>query len=73
VARQIQRPMRLTFDVIQPSELEAGTTGFTERITVVVDSGDPGGNSGEFERELCGFLREWYDGAKIKRDESGRR
>ena len=44
---------------------EDGMEGFTETVRISVESGDPGGNTGEFERQMLETLREWYDGAAI--------
>lgn len=41
---------------------DAGIGSFTDRITVIIESGDPGGLEGEFAKQLKDFLDEWYDG-----------
>ena len=53
------------FHIECPEELNAGLRGYSDDITLTVDSGDPGGKSGEFENDMIDFLKEWYDGAKI--------
>jgi hypothetical protein len=59
------KPMKLTFDVEGPSELAAGINGFTDKVTVVVESGDPGGEPGEFQDFIRQALIEWYDTAGV--------
>jgi hypothetical protein len=53
------------YDVVMPSELAAGLHGYTETVTVILDSGDPGGTPGEFQLSLQQFLGEWFDGATV--------
>ena len=58
-----------TFDVYHPGERAAGIIGFSDTITITVESGDPGGDdSGEhsFQEFMLTFLREWYDGATVE-------
>ena len=50
---------------IQFARLSAGIVGFTDEITIEIDSGDPGGDKGEFEEHMLNALRGWYDGAKV--------
>jgi hypothetical protein len=54
------------FNVEMPQELGAGLLGFTDVVTISVESGDPGGEPGEFEEFIRNALREWYDGAGIE-------
>lgn len=49
------------FDIEVPSEYSAGIRGFTDKIVVSIESGDPGGEPGEFTQAMEQFLREWYD------------
>ena len=67
-------PMTLTFDVEHPGELQAGIRAYSDRVTVTVDSGDPGGQratnlreetSWEFAEEMQRFLLAWFDGAAV--------
>lgn len=51
----------IVYEVDYPSENEAGLLGFTDKITVHIESGSMGGEEGEFERLLLEFLEEWYD------------
>jgi hypothetical protein len=48
-----------------PGEPAAGTVGFTDTVTIAVESGDPGGGVGEFVRFMRKALDEWYDGAEV--------
>jgi hypothetical protein len=59
------KPMKLTFDVEGFSELAAGINGFTDKVTIVVESGDPGGEPGEFQEFMVLALNEWYDTAGV--------
>lgn len=57
----------MKFTIFHPGELAAGIIGFTDTVTVSVESGDPGGYPGEFESFIQDCLREWYDGAKVEK------
>jgi len=57
---------KIKFWINSPSELAAGLHGFTDVISVVVHSGDPGGEGGEFEEHIRQALVEWYDGATVE-------
>lgn len=50
-----------------PGDASAGLRSFSDRITVVVDSGDPGGEEGEFVAFIKDALSEWYDGAYVEK------
>lgn len=56
------------YDIDVPGEIGAGIYGFTDKITIHVESGDPGGDVegehsfGEFMQQA---LREWYDGGGV--------
>lgn len=56
------------FVVEMVEELDAGIRGSTDRIAVVVASGDPGGEEGEFEEFMLDVLGSWYD-AVVTADE----
>ena len=68
-------PLTLTFDVEHPGDviqsLRCGTVtrrqegGYSDRVTVTVDSGDPGGDPGEFETFIQESLSQWFDGAAV--------
>lgn len=51
----------IVFDICVPGEYAAGIRGFTDIVTITVDSGDPGGSPGEFEAHMRLALVEWYD------------
>ena len=57
--------MEYVFDIEQPGEPAAGILPFTDRISVSVASGDPGGEPGEFFEHILNSIVEWYDGAKV--------
>lgn len=56
------------YEIDSPDELDVGLHGFSDEVTVIVDSGEPGGDpTGEdsFEEYMRQALIEWYDGAKV--------
>ena len=56
------------YEIDSPDELDAGLHGFGDEVTVIVDSGEPGGDpTGEdsFEEYMRQALIEWFDGAKV--------
>lgn len=65
----IPKPMTLQFEVNMPSELAAGLRGFTDTVTVTVESGDPTGEPGEFAQYMRDCLAEWFDGAGVQLNE----
>jgi hypothetical protein len=59
------QPLVLTFDIEHPSELSAGLRGYSERVTVTVDSGDDGAGPGVFAEYMRKSLSQWFDGAAV--------
>ena len=57
--------MEIKYNIIMPSEPAAGIIGFTDSITVNIESGDPGGDDGEFAEFMRDCLSDWYDGASV--------
>lgn len=57
--------MRLKFEIDHAGEIGAGIHGFTDIVTIDVESGDPGGEPGEFMVFMQSALAEWYDGANV--------
>ena len=53
------------FSICVPGERSAGIIGFTDTIKITVESGDPGGEPGEFESFIKDCLKEWYDGGEV--------
>lgn len=51
----------IVFDVCVPGDYAAGIRGFSDTVTITVDSGDPGGEPGEFEAHIRQALVEWYE------------
>lgn len=49
----------------QPPEYSAGMVGFDDEVSITVDSGDPGGEEGEFAEFMWQVLSDWYDGATV--------
>ena len=37
----------------------------SEKVTVIVDSGDPGGEAGEFALHVRQALEDWHHGARV--------
>jgi hypothetical protein len=68
-------PLTLTFDVVHPGDviqsLRCGTVtrrqegGYSDRVTVTLDSGDPGGDPREFATFIQESLSQWFDGAAV--------
>lgn len=56
----------LVFDVYFPGEPGAGLNSFSDVITIKCESGDFGGDPGEFEEFIIDALKEWYDGAGVE-------
>lgn len=63
--------MKLIYEIYHPGEHAAGIVGFSDTIEITVESGDPGGEPGEFAEFMRYSLHEWYDGAGVilKREE----
>jgi len=57
--------MEINYYIVFPQELSAGLRGYEEEITILVDSGDPGGEDGEFFNFMKESLEEWFDGAMV--------
>ncbi len=57
---------KLTFIIDHPGEIDAGVWGYTDTVSVEVESGDAGGDAGEFEEHMRESLAEWFDGAKVR-------
>lgn len=54
-----------TFHIVVPSEMDAGIRGYYDEITVIVASGEPGGDADEFKEYVQTSLVEWFDGGKV--------
>jgi len=59
------KPKTYTFYIDMPSDMSAGLHGFTDKLTIILESGDPGGEEGEFETFMRECLNEWYEGASV--------
>lgn len=55
----------IAFHVISPGEPAAGLPGFTEDITIAVQSGDLADREKEFTEHMRKALADWYDGARV--------
>ncbi len=56
---------KIVFSIHVPEEPAAGMIGLNDTITVAVDSGDFGGDKGEFEDAMKEFLVSWYDTPRV--------
>lgn len=65
----IERAKTWKFEVDHPGERAAGIWSFEDTVKVTVESGDPGGEPGEFEKDVRAFLLEWFDGAGVSEGE----
>lgn len=57
--------MKIVFDVYNPGDEEAGIFSYSDSVTIEIESGEPGGESGEFAEHMRQALAEWYDGARV--------
>lgn len=55
-----------SFEVVCHPDHSAGMLGYSDDITIIVDSDNPGGEPGEFEEFMQECLAEWFDGANIR-------
>ncbi len=62
--------VKYKFHIYYPDESTAGLIGYSDKVTVTVDSGDPGGEYGEFEQFMSDCLSEWYEGASVTIEEA---
>src|ERR1700677_2558174 len=58
-------PITVAFDGYHPGELGGGIRGYSDTVTVSVDSGDPGGDKGEMTDFMQQRLIEWFDGSVV--------
>lgn len=50
----------ITLYVHTHGDKSVGIFPVDDEITVTIESGDPGGDEGEFEKYLCECVSEWY-------------
>lgn len=65
--------LELVFDVYSSGEPAAGLRAFNDTVTVTIESGDPGGEPGEFLEAMRVFLQEWYDVSCVRTAEELKR
>jgi len=63
--KKLDTTLRLAFDVHFFGDEDAGMRPFSDYIIVQLESGDPGGEEGEFPSYIKNCLKDWYDGAKV--------
>lgn len=59
------KPLRLHYTIACPAEKGAGIVGYTEDVTVIVESGEPVGDTGEFIEACRQFLAGWFEGSTV--------
>ena len=57
--------MKMIFEINFPGDPSAGMHAYTEMVTILVASGQPGGEPSEFETHMREALCEWFDGATV--------
>ena len=60
------------YDIYVPSEHGAGIRGYSDTVTITIDSGDPGGDEtgpDSFKEFMTASLKEWFDGAHVSTDD----
>lgn len=60
--------MSISFHIEESGEEGAGILPFTDTVEILIESGDPGGEPGEFQEFMRQALLEWYDGAGVETD-----
>ena len=60
------QPKTIEFSIYHPGERMAGIRAFEDNIKIIIESGDPGGEPGEFEKYIQKFLKEWYDAEVVQ-------
>lgn len=58
--------MKISYDIYHHGERSAGINAFEDTVIIQIDSGDPGGEDGEFAEFMRQSLADWFDGAKVK-------
>lgn len=53
------------FNIVHPGEYGAGIRSYSETVEVSLESGDPGGDPGDFELFMEDCLADWFDGASV--------
>ena len=58
--------LRIKYSIDFPGDESAGMLPFCDDIEVIVESGNPGGENGEFEDFIRQALEQWYDGPWVE-------
>jgi hypothetical protein len=56
----------IEYEIENGGEISAGLLPYSETVCVVVESGDPGGDDGEFAVFMQDCLMEWFDGSAVE-------
>jgi len=62
--------MKLIYQVYNPGEPGAGLSAYSDTVTVTVESGNPGGEPGEFAELMRQVICDWYDGSRVTLDDT---
>ena len=63
--RTRNQPLTVSYEIYHPGKEGAGIRSYSETVTVQVESGDAGGERGEFVAWMQERLMEWFDGAVV--------
>lgn len=55
------------FDINHPGDAAAGFAPYTDVVRITVESGDPGGDPGQFVDFMHKCLEDWYEGAVVSK------
>jgi len=65
IVDEVNKNKKYKFVVEHPGELGAGIQPYFDEVTIYLDSGDPGGDPGEFEDFMRQCFAQWFDGANV--------
>jgi len=58
--------MNIKFEITHPGDSSAGIHSYSETVNISVESGDPGGEDGDFLQFMRECLSDWFDGAAVE-------
>ncbi|MFW6359336.1 MAG: hypothetical protein ACOC0N_09025 [Chroococcales cyanobacterium] len=59
----------ISFSIDHKGEPGAGILSYSDSVQITLESGDPGGEEGEFEAHMRDALESWFDGADVIEEE----